>query len=40
MKTRTVIATLLLLGLALTAASAQESWLNRPEHKVRFEFST
>ena len=40
MKSRTMIATLLLLGLALTAASAQESWLNRPEHKVRFEFST
>ena len=39
MKARTVGA-LLFLGLALGAAFAEESWLNRPQQKVRFEFST
>jgi hypothetical protein len=39
MKTKMIAITLLLLGLAL-AASAEESWLNRPEAKVRFAFST
>jgi hypothetical protein len=39
-KSRTITATLLFLGLALGAAFAEESWLNRPQQKVRFEFST
>jgi hypothetical protein len=38
-KARTVGA-LLFLGLALGAAFAEESWLNRPQQKIRFEFST
>jgi len=40
MKSRTLIATLLFAYLALTAAGAQGSWLNRPDQKVRFEVST
>jgi hypothetical protein len=38
-RTRTIAAALLLLCLALSAAFAEESWLNRPESKVRFAFS-
>ena len=40
MKARIIIATLLFLGLALGAAFAEESWLNRPQQKVRFAVST
>jgi hypothetical protein len=39
MKIKT-IAALLFLGLAYGSAFAEESWLNRPEQKVRFAFST
>lgn len=40
MKARNITAVLLFLGLALGAAFAEESWLNRPQQKIRFEFST
>jgi len=39
-KARTITAALLFLGLALGAAYAEESWLNRPQQKVRFAAST
>jgi hypothetical protein len=37
MKTKTIVAGVLFLCLALAAASAEESWLHRPESRVRIE---
>ena len=39
MKSRTIAASLLFVCLALPAVFAEESWLNRPQSKVRFETS-